>query len=59
MEDANITTKSKKLGHQILGETLAKAKAASNKEVIRSADIDRATRERLTQAGYLEEVVRG
>ena len=59
MEDANITTKSKKLGHQILGETLAKAKKVSNKEVIRSADIDRATRERLTQAGYLEEVVRG
>lgn len=59
MEDTNITIKSRKLGHQILGETLAKAKKASNRDVIRSADIDRATRERLTQAGYLEEVVRG
>lgn len=59
MENTNITTKSKKLGHQILGDALAKAKASSNRDVIRSADIDRTTRERLVQAGYLEEVVRG
>ena len=59
MGNTNITPKSKKLGHQILGETLAKAKLSSNRDVIRSADIDRTTRERLVQAGYLEEVVRG
>lgn len=59
MGNTNITPKSKKLGHQILGETLAKAKVFSNGDVIRSADIDRTTRERLIQAGYLEAVVRG
>ena len=59
MKDANIAKRSKKPRHQILGETLTKAKQASTKNVIRSANLDRSTRERLAQAGYLEEVVRG
>lgn len=59
MENIKKSLRTKKLGHEILGETLSVAKAASNKHVIRSADIDRGTRERLTKAGYLEEVVRG
>lgn len=59
MKNTKKYQKTKKLGHEILGETLAIAKKASNKHVVRSADIDRATRERLIRAGYLEEVVRG
>lgn len=59
METTKKNQKVRKLGHEILGETLNLAKEVSNKYVIRSADIDRGTRERLVKAGYLEKVVRG
>ena len=37
MKNTKKYQKTKKLGHEILGETLAIAKKASNKHVVRSA----------------------
>ncbi len=59
MGNIKKSQKTKKLGHEILGESLGLAKKASNKHVVRSADIERGARERLIKAGYLEQVVRG
>ena len=49
---------SKKTNH-ILAEALEKARAVSVDDVIRSSQLDRATRERLVQASFLTEVMRG
>lgn len=45
--------------NEILAQALSEAKSKSKNSVIRSEDLNRGTRERLTQAGYLEEVMRG
>lgn len=45
--------------NKFLAQALIEAKAKGKNSVIRSEDLDRGTRERLTQAGYLEEVMRG
>lgn len=45
--------------NELLAHALSTAKAKSNNAVIQSQDLDRGVRERLVQAGYLEEVMRG
>jgi len=45
--------------NEFLAEALSSAKAKSKNSVIKSDDLDRGVRERLMQAGYLEEVMRG
>lgn len=45
--------------HYALAEALSKAKAASSNDVVRSAALDRQTRERLVNAMFLTEVMRG
>ena len=45
--------------NHVLADALSKAKAASVNGVVRSSEIDRATRERLVNAAFLTEVLRG
>src|SRR5271165_2403058 len=45
--------------NEFLAEALSNAKTKSKNSVIKSDDLDRGVRERLTQAGYLEEIMRG
>lgn len=48
-----------KNSHHLLAEALLKAKAVSVNDVVRSAALDRHTRERLVNAMFLTEVMRG
>jgi len=45
--------------NEMLAQALSTAKAQSKKEIVKSGDLERGVRERLVQAGYLEEVMRG
>lgn len=45
--------------NQKLAEALSRARAVANSDIVRSADLDRQTRERLVAANYLTEVIRG
>ncbi len=48
-----------KLQHQLIAKFLKEAQLVAKGNVIKSSDLDRSTREKLTFAGYLSEVIRG